>query len=677
MKKGQILVETIIGIGVIAFVLAGIIPLFLIGIRGGAESWRTDSARLLAQEAMAATAALSRENWNILYRPLGTNNKGTSNPYHPVAGVNSWGLDAGSEQITINNITFNREIFVDNVSRTGTNGAGDLEKDYNLLRDDPSTQQITVKVSWPGSAGIELVNYLGRWQNSLWQQNDWSGGPGVTFWQEPPANAYFSRSQIYKPAGDIDTSFSGTLRLAKIPVAGTAKYGNQFVANTTTYIYSLNNANRRVSMRFTAAESGNVNQIRFYIDSQRNGNQVSFRYGIQTDDGSANHLPSGTFLAENTASLGATGWQTINLSSPGTLVAGNIYHLVVEWSGSGQTPSNNRYLNVRSSLPNNLIIPQNGHKDSAANTLRFDGTNWLALNQQPIYVLGFDDGTFAGNPYDTRASRNIFGGRFEGETLAVTTERKVSGVGLYVASSANNLPNDNLYVSLDDLTSNTKLVNAETLVDVATTNMGTGFSWEELNFASSITLPANHQFRLYFSSPGSSSNRNYLIANESNPNSAEYNDLNWDGTNSLSTRSTDSGGSFTDFNYIDLSYYLIVAATEAYVPSGELISASLDTGNQGGAGFNRLSWNLEGALPPNTTCKVQLAANNDNATWDWTGPNGPGTWYSTPLGENIWTGLYSASASQPPRYLRYKIRLETTDDTISPVVDWLRINWSQ
>ncbi len=665
MKKGQILVETIIGVGVIAFVLAGIIPLFLVGIRGGSESWRTDSARLLAAEAMAAAKALKMENWNNLYRPLGTNNKGSSNPYHAINNANSWSLAAGDEQITINNLTFNRQIQIDNVSRTGNNGAGNIETTYNPGRDDPGTQKITVKVTWPGSAGIELVNFLGRYQNSLWRQNDWSG------------NKFFSITQNFKAAGDIDTSIAGTLRLAKIPSAGTSKYGNQFIANTTTYIYSLNAANRRVSMRFTAQQSSNVNQIRIYIDSQRNGANVNYQYGIQADDDSSNHYPSGTFLASNTASFGATGWQTINLTSPAPLVAGNVYHLVVQWSGSGQTPSNSRYINIRASLPNNSIVPKSGRSDPSANTLRYNGTSWLALNQQPIYLLGFSDNTFEGNPYDTRASRNIYGTRFEGETFTLTTQREVAGVALYVASSANNLPNDNLYVSLYDLTAGVNLVNPpETFIDVATTTLGTSFSWVEHNFSSSITLPANHQFRLYFSSPGSSSNRNYLISNQSNPNLVEYNTLNWDGINSLTTRSTNSGGSFTDSSFVDLSYYLIVSATEVYVPWGELISSSLDTGNPGGGGFNRISWNLEGALPPNTTVRIQLAANNDNATWNWSGPNGTGTWYSTKTGENIWTGLYSAAAPQPARYLRYKIRLDTQDETTSPIVDWVRVNWS-
>lgn len=661
MKKGQILVETIIGVGVIAFVLSGIIPLFLVGIRGGSESWRTDSARLLASEAMAAAKALKMENWNNLYRPLGTNNKGPSNPYHAINNSNTWSLASGAEPITVNNLTFIRQIQIDNVSRTGNNGAGNLETSYNPSRDDPGTQKITVKVSWPGSAGIELTDYLSRWQNTLWQQTDWSG------------NKYFSITQNFKAAGDIDTSIAGTLRLAKIPSAGTSKYGNQFIANTTTYIYSLNAANRRVSMRFTAQASGNTNQIRIYIDSQRNGANVSYQYGIQADNGGN---PSGTFLASGTASFGATGWQQVNLSSPATLVSGNVYHLVVQWNGAGQAPSNSRYINIRASLPNNSIVSESGHKDPSANTLRFDGTSWLALNQQPIYLLGFDDGTFAGNPYDTRASRNIYGTHFEGETFTLTTQRQVAGVGLYVASSANNLPNDNLYVSLVDLTAGVNLINAETFIDVATTTLDTSFSLVEYNFSSPITLPANHQFRLYFSSPGASANRNYLISNQSNPDFAEYNTLNWDGINSLTTRSTNSGTSFTDSRFIDLSYYLIVSATEVYVPWGELVSSSLDTGNAGGAGFNRVSWNLEGALPPNTTVRIQLAANNDNATWNWSGPNGPGTWYVTSAGENVWTGLYSAAAPEPARYLRYKIRLDTQDETVSPVVDWVRVNYS-
>lgn len=669
MRKAQVLVETIIGVGVVALVLSAIIPLFLVGAKAGSESWKGESARLLAQETMEAAKTAKEENWNNIYHPLGTNNKGEANPYHLTNAGSSWVLALGDEEINLNNLVFNRRLIIENVSRTGINGAGEIESSYNGSRDDPSSQKIIVKVSWPGANGIELVDYFTRHKNSLWQQTDWAGGPGSINWQDPPGNRYFSQTTNFVPGGDIDTSTVGALKLGKIP-GGVAHYGNEFVLNSTTTIYRLNNQNYRLSMRFTAQASGNVNQLRIYINAVSRGNQVYYRYGLQ---GNAGGVPSGSYISSATANFSSTGWQTVNLGSPAAITAGSVYHLVVQYD-SGSPPTGNRYIDIRSSLPNNQTIPLSGATDANADTLAYYGApaTWHNRNQQPLYILGFADGTFEGNPYDARASRSLYGTRFEGETFALKDARTVSGVGLYVASSRDPLTQpaaDNLYVTLVNLTTGETLVNGEIFVDPL--GLTTSFDWVEYSFSGGAkTLAAGQSYRLYFSSPGSGTNRNYLILNISNPDSSPYYDLGWAGTDAQTIRSIDSGTIFTDYRYIDLSYYFLVPGDQ-YAPNGELISSTLDTGNIFGAGFNRLSWAQVGANPAGTTLKMQLAANNDNATWNWSGPSGMASdWYLLSVGENIWQGLHSN------RYLRYKIRLETTDPTVTPVVDWVRVNWA-
>jgi len=660
MKKAQILVETIIGVGVVSLVLSAIVPLFLIGIRGSSESWKADTARLLAQESMEAAKSLKEENWNNLYQQ----NKGNANPYHLVNNAGTWVLAAGEETVSINNLDFKRKIIIDNVSRT-ISGAGtpawqfgEIETSYNPTDDDPSTLKITADVSYENSPGIAVMDYFTRNKNSLWEQTDWSG------------HNYSSISTIFVPAGDIDTSTVGALKLGKIPGA-VAHYGNEFVTDSVTTIYRLNSPDYRVSMRFTAQQSGNVNQLRIYIAAQQRGNQVFYKYGLQGNSGGN---PDGSYISSPaTANFSSTGWQTVNLGNPVSITAGSVYHLVIQYD-SGSAPAANRYIDICSTLPDNLTIPLSGANDTNSDTLAYYGPPlaWHDRTQQPLYVLGFDDGSYEGNPYDARASRAIRSARFEGETFTLTDARSVSGVGLYVASSDDPLIHpaaDNLYVTLVDLTDGVVLTDPnEIFVDPL--SLTTSFDWIEHSFSSTKTLPAGHQFRLYFSSPGSSPSRNYLILNMSNPDASPYNDLNWDGINALTTRSTDSGATFTESQFIDLSYYLLVPGDQ-YAPNGELTSSTLDTGNALGAGYNRISWALVGALPTNTTVKMQLAANNDNATWQFGGPGGSITsWYTLSAGENLYTGLASN------RYLRYKIRLETADPTVTPTVDWVRINWA-
>ena len=136
---------------------------------------------------------------------------------------------------------------------------------------------------------------------------------------------------------------------------------------------------------------------------------------------------------------------------------------------------------------------------------------------------------------------------------------------------------------------------------------------------------------------------------------------------------------------MDLTYYLILASALRYQDYGYIESSSFDTGNSQGAGYNRMTVTLLEALPVGTKVRVQLAANNDNATWNYQGPAGVGgssDWYEMAVGETthswaIRTGLYDASAPQPARYIRYKLQLEsTTPWTATPKVNWIRINYS-
>lgn len=119
----------------------------------------------------------------------------------------------------------------------------------------------------------------------------------------------------------------------------------------------------------------------------------------------------------------------------------------------------------------------------------------------------------------------------------------------------------------------------------------------------------------------------------------------------------------------------------------ELISSIIDTGIDGGAGFNSLLW--QGSLGTGGSVKFQLAFSNSSS--------GPWTYYgctSVPLlclDPSNWTTSSSSVASLNPntslplpyssdlsfqnkRYIRYKVFLSTTGT--SPQVNDIIINWS-
>jgi hypothetical protein len=100
----------------------------------------------------------------------------------------------------------------------------------------------------------------------------------------------------------------------------------------------------------------------------------------------------------------------------------------------------------------------------------------------------------------------------------------------------------------------------------------------------------------------------------------------------------------------------------SYVASGELISSSFDTGSA--SNFYQLQW-----LPINqptqsgtSSARFQVATNNDDATWNFLGPDGtPWTYYTT-TNNNI------SPANNGNRYLRYRMLLSTANVSSTPDV---------
>ena len=75
--------------------------------------------------------------------------------------------------------------------------------------EDPSTQKVTAYVQWPTTqttAELKLVEYLTRWKNEVFRQQDWSGGSG----QDGPISVPNTR---YARSTNIDVSSSGLIKI--------------------------------------------------------------------------------------------------------------------------------------------------------------------------------------------------------------------------------------------------------------------------------------------------------------------------------------------------------------------------------------------------------------------------------------------------------------------------------
>jgi hypothetical protein len=104
-----------------------------------------------------------------------------------------------------------------------------------------------------------------------------------------------------------------------------------------------------------------------------------------------------------------------------------------------------------------------------------------------------------------------------------------------------------------------------------------------------------------------------------------------------------------------------------YASSGWLESSTFDTGANT-TNYTTLTW-APSSQDPATTLKFQIAANNDNATWNYLGPDGTAGTYYTVSGSNI------SSALDNSRYARYRVFLSTTDTKSTPILTSVNINY--
>lgn len=99
-----------------------------------------------------------------------------------------------------------------------------------------------------------------------------------------------------------------------------------------------------------------------------------------------------------------------------------------------------------------------------------------------------------------------------------------------------------------------------------------------------------------------------------------------------------------------------------YEASGELVSSTFDTGSS--SNFYNILWQPQ-TQPPETgpdAIRFQFASNNDNATWNFLGPDGtPNTYYT--LADTTLNAVHNGN-----RYFRYRAVLQTADTTVSPII---------
>lgn len=133
--------------------------------------------------------------------------------------------------------------------------------------------------------------------------------------------------------------------------------------------------------------------------------------------------------------------------------------------------------------------------------------------------------------------------------------------------------------------------------------------------------------------------------------------------------SSESGGIHTGF--VPGPMVLATNASGTYATSTQnwLISNTFDVGGANSTFFS-ISWNPTSELPQTGvgSLEFQVAANNDDATWNFVGSDGTGGTFFTTAG-NI------PAALSGKRYFRYKVFMSTQDENYTPELDDVSIDF--
>jgi len=110
--------------------------------------------------------------------------------------------------------------------------------------------------------------------------------------------------------------------------------------------------------------------------------------------------------------------------------------------------------------------------------------------------------------------------------------------------------------------------------------------------------------------------------------------------------------------------------SDQYEPSGYLVSSTFDMGSS--SNFHQIIWQPQ-SQPPETgsdNVRFQIATNNDNATWDFLGPDGTSDTFYT-LSNSIINPLHNNN-----QYFRYKVFLQTIDTAYTPNIGEIAITFT-
>ncbi|EKD56482.1 MAG: hypothetical protein ACD_58C00172G0001, partial [uncultured bacterium] len=643
---GQAIIELIIALALLSVTFITTSKLFIDISYGDLNNLNRVKAEALASEEFEAIKNIHERGWNELINQ--------TYPAHAINNSGIWNLTGNSE--SINN--FIRSVNMYDVHR---NSEGQIVTNGGTL--DPSTKKFIISVSWnsPQANLIEKELILTRWRDNR-------------VWLETTVNDYIIGTFIDTV---VSNEGDGEVRLDVGEGFGGYK-GNRFSSLTNDSVGNLDDANKKVSYRFTAQHTGDVDYIRIYINDGHPTQPPKYRFGLQSD---LNGNPSGVWLGENHDAykdyqIKTLGWKELELEHDAEIVKGTPYHLVIEYKSEQINPA--KYIDLRALYPLNKIVPLTGESDEyrMIRWTQDGGFNWTDINKSPVFILiPEEDGVIdynnaEGNPYYSAYDASVYENNYKSQIFTYGDETESFnrlGTYVYLKRNVGAISQDDLYFQITDITTGMDLIPVEDRVFLTKDQVSIDYQLKEKTFSSPLTLTQGHQYRLYFYSPDTAANRSYQVGTGENINQSPDNDINYLGASSIYSESSDAGVAWTDFVNRDIFYQFSVIAEGGHFMNGEYISKTFDAGQE--VAFNRIFWTA--TIPVGTELKFQIATNSDSASWNFVGPDGTSSTYFTPSSTQSvnFTNVLG-------RYFRYKAFFSTTDGGLTPILDSFSLNYS-
>ena len=333
-----------------------------------------------------------------------------------------------------------------------------------------------------------------------------SGGTGS------PVSVNFTGTGTPTPTPTPAPTPTPTPTPTPIPTPTSQYYGSGIKSDGLTN--STVGSNGYFAYRFRATQSSAL--VNFRLKEQDNAVHTGYSGGtggsswifqLQTDDGTSNHYPSGTVIASaSEANPICCYFPLVTFSSPATLTAGQIYHLVVLNGDANPTVNYTSIDNIYGASPTTPAQPTLADTDWAllrnSGQLGSPGSWSFRAGHTPILQLNYGNGNSAGKGYtDTFSSsgrKTISGTNAVRETFTVSgSTRTVSGASIRLLKVSGTSA---LTIRLEQ--GNGTLIEQ---VTVPAASIGTSAQWVTVTFTSSRTLTAGQAYNLLLTAPSDTS----------------------------------------------------------------------------------------------------------------------------------------------------------------------------